>query len=55
MNSKCCDNCKYYEWFWDKCNKWDCEVDDRSCCSEFSPNKSFLESQYEWWNYDDLH
>ena len=30
---KCCDNCKYYEWYWDKCKKFDCETDARSCCS----------------------
>ena len=24
-----CDNCKHYEWYYDKCRKWDCEVDAR--------------------------
>ena len=24
-----CDNCKYYEWYYDHCRKWDCEVDVR--------------------------
>jgi hypothetical protein len=28
-NKKCCDNCKWYEWYWDKCTKWDCECDAR--------------------------
>ena len=24
-----CDNCKYYDWYYDHCRKWDCEVDAR--------------------------
>ena len=32
---KCCDNCIYYKWYYDKCTKFDCEVDARSVCSEF--------------------
>lgn len=24
-----CDNCKHYEWYYDRCRKWDCEVDAR--------------------------
>lgn len=24
-----CDECKYYSWYYDKCTKWDCEVDAR--------------------------
>lgn len=35
MNEKCCDNCKWYEWYWDKCTKWDCECDARECHSCF--------------------
>ena len=30
---KCCDTCKYYEWYWDKCKKFDCEMDARACCN----------------------
>ena len=30
---KKCDTCISYEWYYDKCNKFNCEVDDRSCCS----------------------
>lgn len=26
-----CDNCKYYEWYYDHCLKWDCVVDARAC------------------------
>lgn len=25
----CCDKCKYYVWYWDKCLKLDCIVDAR--------------------------
>lgn len=32
---RCCDNCAYYSWYYDYCNKWDCEVDDRSVCGEW--------------------
>ena len=32
-----CDNCKYYEWYYDKCLKWDCEVDARSVQNCFEP------------------
>ena len=32
-SKKCCDTCKYYEWYYDKCNKYNCKVDDRSVCS----------------------
>lgn len=24
-----CDKCKYYKWYYDYCEKWDCEVDSR--------------------------
>ena len=30
---KCCDNCKYYEWYYDKCLKLDCETNYNSMCS----------------------
>ncbi len=29
MTGKCCDNCKCFKWYWDKCTKWNCEVDAR--------------------------
>lgn len=28
-----CDNCIHYHWYYDKCDKWDCEVDARECHS----------------------
>ena len=32
---KCCDTCQYYEWYYDKCQLYDCEVDARSICSSY--------------------
>lgn len=34
-NRKCCDICQYYEWYYDKCQLYDCEVDARSVCSDY--------------------
>lgn len=37
MDGKCCDNCKWYKWYWDRCTKWNCECDARerhSCFEE---------------------
>lgn len=33
--TKCCDTCAHYHWYYDRCDKWDCEVDDRSVCDEW--------------------
>lgn len=38
MNKECCDNCLHYCWYYDYCDKWQCEVDDRSVCSEYEVN-----------------
>ena len=32
-----CDNCKYYEWYYDHCSKWNCEVDARETHNCFEP------------------
>lgn len=24
-----CDNCRFYRWYYDRCEKWNCEVDAR--------------------------
>jgi hypothetical protein len=29
MTTKCCDNCIHYHWYYDYCDKYDCEVDAR--------------------------
>lgn len=38
-NEKCCDNCIHYHWYYDKCDKWNCIVDGRSCCTGFTTNE----------------
>ena len=30
MPDKCCDKCRFYQWYFDYCEKWKCEVDGRS-------------------------
>lgn len=35
MNNKCCDNCIYYHWYEDRCEKYECETDARSVCSSY--------------------
>lgn len=35
MDNNCCDNCRYYKWYWDKCIKYNCIVDARGKCSDF--------------------
>ena len=25
-----CDGCKYYNWYYDYCRKWDCKIDGRA-------------------------
>lgn len=25
-----CDECKHYEWYYDRCKKWECEIDARA-------------------------
>ena len=34
-NRKCCDNCTHYEWYYDKCKKYNCIMDARSVCDSF--------------------
>ena len=35
MSEKCCDTCKYYHWYYDYCDKYDCKVDARAVCSSY--------------------
>ena len=35
-----CDNCKHYHWYYDRCDKWDCEVDAREVHDCFEPIES---------------
>lgn len=37
-----CDNCKHYNWYYDRCNKWECEVDARAvhnCFEQWTERK----------------
>lgn len=27
---KCCDKCRWYNWYYDFCDKWHCVVDGRN-------------------------
>lgn len=46
-SQKCCDKCKYYEWYYDKCTKWDCLCDAREChsCFEDKVDKEEVEDE----------
>ena len=34
MNSKkCCDNCKWYKWYYDLCTLFNCTVNPNTICS----------------------
>ena len=39
---KSCDNCKHYQWYYDKCERWNCEVDCRSVCSVYDGDGKHL-------------
>lgn len=44
-NQKCCDRCKYYEWYYDRCTKWDCSCDAKECHSCFEGREINKEGQ----------
>ncbi len=31
--NKCCDNCKWYGWYWDRYERWQYEVNRNSRCN----------------------
>ena len=33
------DNCKYYQWYYDWCDKWNCEVDGREVHSYYEQRR----------------
>lgn len=45
-----CDNCKHYHkhyhWYYDYCDKWDCEMDARACNSCFEARETDSEKWY---------
>lgn len=34
---KCCDTCRNYDWYYDTCEKYNCEIDGRGMCSSYDP------------------
>lgn len=41
MNQNC-DNCKYYRWYHDYCDKYKCQIDPREVHNCFEPRKKWL-------------
>lgn len=39
MENKC-DNCIHYHWYYDYCDKWNCEVDERETCNCFEQQET---------------
>jgi len=37
MNEKCCDKCKYYQWYWNYCSKYHIYINCWSVQSCFEP------------------
>ena len=36
---KCCDTCKHYNWYYDKCEKYACETDRRHVCNDYTESE----------------
>ena len=30
--TKCCDNCIFYEWYYDRCKRWMCFISNQRKC-----------------------
>lgn len=37
-----CDNCKHYRWYYDRCEKWGCEVDGRAVHNCFEEREKHI-------------
>ena len=35
----CCDKCRHYRWYFDRCEKWKCKVDGREVHDCFEPHE----------------
>lgn len=44
---ECCDSCTHYHWYYDYCDKWDCEVDSRAVNDCFEPRRNKNEGSYQ--------
>ena len=48
INIENCDNCRYYEWYYDHCCKWNCKVDGRSIQNCFMPSRRIEMTEPKW-------
>lgn len=37
-----CDECKHYNWYYDRCEKWKCEVDSREVHNCFEKQETLI-------------
>ena len=42
-----CDNCEHYEWYYDYCQKWKCEVDARASYGCFKSKENQYNEDYQ--------
>lgn len=47
-----CYDCKYYEWYYNRCRKWDCEVDVREVHNCFEAYDTLIRNNMV--NYDEF-
>lgn len=40
-----CDNCEYYSWYYDRCEKWNCEVDAREVHNCFERREAQIRNE----------
>ena len=45
-----CDHCKLYDWYYDKCKKFDCKVDFREVHNCFQKQEPYLPSERDTYN-----
>ena len=36
---KCCDECKYFKWYYDWCDRWKTTIDERAVNNCFEPKE----------------
>ena len=42
-----CDHCKHYNWYYDFCDKWNCEVDAKAVYDCFERNNKEIKGENE--------
>ena len=46
LDNKCCDSCRFYNWYYDWCAEWKCEVDYRGVCYKHEfPDKNKVRTE----------